>query len=73
MRADADVLYVCFLHEVMGVSGIGLDDGIGLDEKVRSGNESPIVDAGVVAPDDKEWAGKMKSKLDAGVLGTLAS
>jgi len=52
---------------VIGVSGIKLDD------KERPGSKSPIADAGVVAPDDKEWLGKLKSKLDAGVLIILVS
>jgi hypothetical protein len=65
--AKAGGTYTSFLHDMIGVSGIKLDD------KERPGSKSPIADAGVVAPDDKEWLGKLKSKLDAGVLVILVS
>lgn len=55
VKLRADVAYISFLHDVIGVSGIGLD------EKERSG-KSPMVDAGVVKPDGKEWVGRVKSK-----------
>jgi hypothetical protein len=59
--------YISFLHDAIGVSSIKLDD------KERPSSKSPIADAGVVAPDDKEWSGKLKSKLYASVLIILVS